>query len=259
MRLLTAIALTCSLGDLAAQVVVDKPLVLTGSAPAARQVLDLDAAAQPADALDASSEQAGLPHWMGDASLNAWELQLPAISGPPMPGLTVTLRATGIGSGSVSLSLNGSAPFPVLIGPGQPLDGSAVADGAVLALVFDGTSFHVTNGAAHRRRPCLQGMAQAGEHYCIDSLQQAETGTFYEAALQCVENGKRLCTWSEWQQACNQRVQLGLGLMIGDWEWTNSAANEDLGARIVGNTSCTVAGVSLASDTTRSHRCCYSR
>ena len=47
--------------------------------------------------------------------------------------------------------------------------------------------------------------------------------------------------------------------MLGDWEWTNDAANEDAVVRTMGiGTACVGAGASPVT-TARTFRCCYSR
>ena len=145
------------------------------------------------------------------------------------------------------------------LGPGRQLTDSDVAPGSLLSLVFDGTSFQVLNGAVHRRRDCPSDMVAVNEQYCIEP-QERDTLDFYDAAFACVSDNKRLCTWGEWYRACTLAATLGLANMSGNWEWTNSSANEDLIARMVGNTSCTAAGTSLVTGSIpRKSRCCFSR
>lgn len=241
----------------AAQVRIDKPVVLTGADDSTKQVLGLPPAQEPGQALDAATDQLGAAHWAGDAIGSNWALSTAALMGPPEPGLALVVRTVGQQNGPVSMSVNGSSAFPVLLGPGNPLLGDMLPSGTLVALVFDGVSFQVTNGVAHQWRACLDGTIQVAEHFCIEPNERPLV-TWYQAAQTCVQQGMRLCSWSEWQRACQRRTELGLNSMVGNWEWTNNTANEDLSARMVGNLSCTSAGTRTVSDPLV-FRCCYSR
>jgi hypothetical protein len=256
MRISAIICCAFALSGLA-QVKVDQPVQLTGNEPAQQQVLGLDPALEPSDALDAATDQRGAAHWAGDATGAAWVLSLDAISGPPSAGFAMVVRTAVPQSGNVTLSVNGHGPYPVVIAPGEPLNGDALPVGTMLSLVFDGAAFQATNGVTHALRPCPEGMVQVGAHFCMEPDERPE-GTWFQAAMNCANAGLRLCTWSEWQQACLRRVDLGLNTMISNWEWVNNTANEDGSARVVGNTSCSNAGTFYVTNSAAT-RCCYSR
>lgn len=254
--LFTIILLLCWL-HVAAQVLIDKPLVLTGNGDAAKQVLGLSSAQEAEQALDAGNDQAGTAHWSGNAVGTVWAVDLPAVNGGLEAGLALVVRTEATQSGQVTLSVNGSAALPVLLAPGTPLLADHLPSGTMVALVFDGAAFQVTNGVAHQWRPCLDGSNQVSDHFCIEPNERPLL-TWYLAAQTCVQAGMRLCTWSEWQRACQRRTELGLNDMVGNWEWTNNSANEDLSARMVGNLNCSSSSTRVVSDQLV-FRCCYSR
>ena len=258
MRAFASIPLAFFTLALSAQVRVDKPIELTGADPASRQVTGLDPAQAPTHALDAASAQAGAAHWAGDGSGVNWSVSIASLAGAPTAGTAIMVRTADPQPGAVSLLLNGQGPYAVLLAPGAPLDAQEVEAGTLLSLVFDGAAFQVTNGVAHLRRPCPPGLTAVTGQYCIEP-QERPASDWYLAARTCAEEGLRLCTWSEWQQACLRRVELGLLDMVGNWEWSNNTANEDYNVRMMGQLSCTHAGTRTASDNTLVSRCCYTR
>ncbi len=258
MRACASISLALFALALNAQVRVDKRIELTGADPASRQVNGLDPAQAPTHALEATSAQAGAAHWAGEGSGVNWSVSIASIAGAPTAGTAITVRTADSQPGAVSLLLNGQGPYAVLRSPGAPLNAQEVEAGTLLSLVFDGTAFQVTNGVAHLRRPCPPGLTAVTGHYCIEP-QERPASDWYTAARTCAQEGLRLCTWSEWEQACLRRVELGLAAMVGNWEWSNNTANEDLNARMVGQLSCTHVGTRAASDNTLVSRCCYTR
>lgn len=258
MRALSIISAVALALGATAQVRVDKRVDLTGPAPSARQVIGLDPAQSPQHALDAATDQAGFAHWAGDGSGATWSVPLPALQGGPVAGTAITVRTAAPQAGAVSLLVNGNGPYPVLLGPGTPLDGMNVPAGTMLALVFDGNAFQVANGAAFRHRDCPTGLVAVNSQYCIEP-EERPASDWYASARNCVQDGLRLCTWSEWEQACLRRQELGLSNMVGNWEWSNNTMNEDLFARMMGTNSCTHAGGRIATDNTVSSRCCYTR
>lgn len=258
MRGLAAISTFAFTLATSAQVRVDKRIELTGPTPSARQVNGLDSAQAPLDALDAATNQAGTAHWAGEGSGASWSVLIPALQGVPAAGTAITVRTAAPQPGSVSVLLNGNGPYPVVLGPGAPLDGLLAPEGSLLSLVFDGDAFHVTNGATHRLRDCPSGLVPVNSQYCVET-QERGTTDWYAAARNCAEDGLRLCTWSEWEQACLRRQELGLANMVGNWEWSNNTMNEDLYARVIGTNSCTHAGGRIATDNTVYSRCCFTR
>ncbi|MCC6937026.1 MAG: hypothetical protein IT226_02280 [Flavobacteriales bacterium] len=244
---------------LQAQVRVDRPVELVGSSGTQRQVLGLAPASDPGDALDAATEQGGGHRFATTVTGIQWNVQLPGLSGEPSAGTELNVRTPTIAPGDVSVTVNGFGPYAVEISPGVPLLGDQLTEGTMASLVFEGNHFQLLNGPTHVRRTCPAGMVAVGDQFCIEQTEREMTD-FFTAAVNCAMDNRRLCTWGEWAAACTRRVELDLYTMVGNWEWTNSSANEDQSVRVVGYLSCTTGGTRLATDAVFAvSRCCYSR
>lgn len=238
-----------------AQVRVDKPLQLIGAALEDRQVTGLTDTLAPEAAINARTAQAGAFRHIAPVNGTTWEASAPAITSVG-PGAHVIVFAPAPTTGSVNLTLNGSGPWPVL-NAGLPLDGAALHEGGAIALVFDGASFQVLNGAVEAQRGCPVGTVAASEQLCIEAGERAPTD-FFQAAITCTSSGLRLCSWGEFVSACIRSGELGLTNMSNNWEWSNNSSNEDGSVRVVGSNSCNAAGNGLATSL-RAFRCCVSR
>lgn len=242
-----------------AQVFSDRPLILTGSAVTERQVTGLEAPQIGADLQTAGVEGPGQYRVAGTVSGNSWSAELPALS-VPQAGTQVVLRTPLTLPGSITLLLNTSGPYAVLMGDGSALDGTDLAEGLFLSLVFDGSAFRVLNGAADLPRTCSTGLVPVNRQFCMETAQRTPKN-FFDAALECHADGLRLCRWGEFYAACTRATELGLLQMTDGWEWTNNSSNEDNSVRIVGASGqCMSAGNALASGSAdRTFRCCSSR
>jgi hypothetical protein len=240
------------------QVHSDRRIELVGNDPATRQVLGLRVDQSGNAALSTQVEQAGQYRFAVASVQDGWEIELASLTIAPEAGTHLLVKVPSGASGNAQLSVNSLGPFPVMVDPNTPLEASDVPEGTVLSLVFDGTLFHVMNGAVHARQPCPEGMVQASQQFCID-INESGPETFYQAALRCGEVGKRLCTWTEFYQGCIRSGTLGLQDMTGNHEWADTAMNEDNYAQVVGRLSCTTAGGLNAADWQEHFRCCYTR
>lgn len=255
--LLVTFALVFALAG-TAQVQVDKPVLLEGATSGQRQVNGLANAANDDHAVNARTLQAGAYAYGTTSGGDAWAVTLAPAPASLTAGARLMVRAADPNSGPVTLAVNGLAALPVVKNGGEPLGPGDVHAGEVCALLFDGTVFHLVNERELPRRPCPSGYAQVNELYCI-SIATNDTLTYAEAALVCGGQDAQVCTWGQWYVACTLTAQLGLQDMVGDWEWTNDAANADGSIRMVGNSSCTHAGIADAyASVLRSH-CCYRR
>lgn len=241
-----------------AQVVIDKPLVLTGAAEDQRQVIGLPADPSPDAAISARQDQSNVHRFAMASGGSVWSIVLPALIGGPSAGTYIVVRApSALTADSVSLIINGQGPYPVIMRPGEPLLGTHVAADQLLSLVFDGDALQVMSGIDHRRRVCPTGLTAVNDQYCIEPDERTAE-SFYDAARICTESGLRLCTWAEWHSACLLATGLGLQNMTGNWEYTDDTANEDGTVRIIGMT-CTQATTWLISNGSQTYRCCYTR
>ena len=239
-----------------AQVSLDKPLLFVGATDNDRRITGLPRSLNASDALAAGVEQDATLRTAFPTSGSTWQIELTALASAPPPGTNLIAMAPG-GAGPVQVEVNGFGPYPLLLGPGEPLDVADVLPGTPLNIVFDGSAFHITNGASTRRQPCPEGMVTVNEEFCI-SPQENTTATFFEAAVVCGSQGMRLCGWAEYLAACNNATQLGLTGLTGNWEWIDDAVNEDGSVRVSGSSACSATGDALATSP-RTYRCCRSR
>ncbi|MBK9759705.1 MAG: hypothetical protein IPO90_06975 [Flavobacteriales bacterium] len=252
-----ALALMCGLAN--GQVRTDQPVILNGIGDQDRQVQGLHDAAEPGDALNARSLQRGTYLYAEVDGSSLWQANLaPAIT-QAQAGLCLMLKCLQANSGPVTVSVNGSAPIPVVKQGGTALVTGDVAAGETVSLVHDGASFQITSARRLERKPCPNGTVQVNELYCIEVVER-DTVDFPEAAVACGNADMQLCSWGQWYSACTRATTLGLQGMIGSWEWTNSAANSDGQARIVGFATCTQAAVAVGIGLVPyKFRCCYKR
>jgi len=246
-------------GDCLAQVQVDRPLILTGPTDTDRQVLSLPNSSEPAAVLTAGVEQAGAYRTVTATGTSLWNVTLPSLISDPIPGTHLLLLTPATASGPVSLLVNGAGPFPLINSVQSPYDATEVEAGSPLSVVFDGTSFHVLNGSIYARKPCDPGLVAVSEAFCIQPTEHGASD-FFTANANCAANGLRLCSWTEFIVACNKATELGLTGMLGNWEWTDDAVNENGSARIAGSSTCSTTGTALVSGSIdRNSRCCHSR
>jgi hypothetical protein len=243
---------------LMAQVHVDRPIHLQGPEAGDRQVLGLPATIAPTAALSAALEQSGAHRHVQVDGAAVWSVSVPGLSDAPVAGTQLIITLGAPAANTDALLVNDHGPYPITLGDDGPLP--ALPTGAVLSLVFDGDRFHVMNGTVRQPRSCPENTVAVDDMFCIapNEHPQGATGLF-PAIMACHEAGMRLCSWGEWLMACQQREALGLNAMTGNWEWTDDMANEDLGARMVGQFNCTSASAGHVLNQNRPFRCCYSR
>lgn len=241
------------------QVGIDRPLELTGATPADRRVEGLADPVVDPDGLNARTLQQGRLVGGTVQGVNTWTLSLLPEPDSLPPGTQLVLKAQADNSGPVTLSVNGGPALPVLRDSGDPLEAGDVLGGQMVALTRHGAGYLITSGRPTPKRACPPGFVQVTEGYCIEAAQR-DTADFHEAAVTCGALGGRMCTWGEWYVACTRASQLGIGGMVGDWEWTNNSANGDGLVRVVGEFSCTAAATSQGWDLIpRNFRCCFRR
>lgn len=242
-----------------AQIGVDRPVELVGGTAADRQVKGLADPGSSSDALNARSFQQGTYATGTVSGGGAWSITLAPAPDALVMGMHVVLKSLDANTGPVTLAVNGGASLPVLRDSGAPLEAGDVPAGAMVALTCTGNAFLLTSGRALEKRPCPPGFVAVTEGFCIEQVQR-DTVDFPEAAVICGDLNARLCTWGEWYVACTQATTLGITDMVGDWEWSNNAANGDGLVRVVGQYSCSAAATSQGWDLLpRNFRCCFRR
>lgn len=243
---------------LTGQVLVDKPVVLTGAAPEDRRVENLADPASEDEALNARTLQNAGYVYAEATGADDWSVMLAPAPAAAAMGMKLMVRVPAGNAGPVTITMTGLGTWPVVKNGSYPLEAGDLDAGEVAALLFDGTAFHLLTARRLDRRPCPSGFAQVNELYCIE-INERDTLDFRDAAIACGSSGAHLCAWGAWYAACVQAGTLGLQDMIGNWEWTNSAANSDTSVRTVGQSSCTHAGITGGYGYARNFRCCFRR
>ena len=256
-QILLFLTLTVPLASMS-QVHVDHAIELTGNGTADRQVLGLPGSTEPNAVLTAGTEQRGDARTAIVVAGTTWNIELPGLGTTPAIGTHVVVKAPTPTPGPIALSLNGAALIPLRKGV-LVVDGSSVAEGEMLSLVFTGNVFQLINGRSDLRRNCPSGMVAVNEQYCIEPTERPASD-FFGSGLSCAIVDRRLCTWGEWYAACQQATALGLVGMTNNYEWTNNTSNENNSVRITGQGLCESVGNGLATGSIpRTSRCCYTR
>ena len=258
-RAALSLALLLAAVPLAAQVHVDRPVVLTGASPEDRRVQGLADPVDAGDALNARSHQRGAYAFAAIAGGNTWQVDLQPAPESLTAGMRLRLLVGTGNTGPVQVIVNGLGPVPLVLHDGAPVDSGQVQTGRVAVVVHNGNAFQLLRTEHKPRLDCPAGYVAVNEQYCIQTQQNALV-EFTDAAVDCGSQNARLCTWMEWSRACADSTQLGLSNMTGDWEWTNNTANGDGLVRVVGESTCTHSNTSPGWDALpRSYRCCFRR
>lgn len=241
------------------QVLLDKPVMLEGADDASRQVSGLRNADSAVDALNARSLQYGAYQYAEVLGGDAWQATLTPSATTLQPGMRLILRVQNGSNGAATLDVDALGAVEIKKDGDRPLEPGDVAPGETVSLVFDGTAFQLISARRLDRKPCPAGTAAVGELYCIELVEHDSTD-YPAAAIQCGSQNMQLCSWAQWYVACTRATELGLQNMIGNWEWTNSPANSDIQARVVGQSTCTQAATTNGWDlTNRFFHCCFRR
>ncbi|MCB9170769.1 MAG: hypothetical protein H6597_03700 [Flavobacteriales bacterium] len=247
-----------------AQILVDRPIVLSGATDQQHQVTGLSDATATGDALnERTARSAGYRYVEANGTAAHWDLAPdPAWTDTLPAGADLIVRVMQINTGPVDALVNGLGPFPVVKEAGGLLDSADLVPGRMAQLVFDGTVFQLIGQSSPTSapRPCPSGAVAVDDQFCIE-VQQHDTMNFREAAITCGDLGGRLCTWGMYYVACAHATEFGIGDLSGDdWEWTNNSANGDGLVRVVGQYSCGSAATSNAmTPPARSFHCCFLR
>lgn len=262
MKLLSPACLWTALllhAGVSAQVRSDRAIVLEGAAPEDRQVTGLHDGVQEGDALNARSLRNAPYRYAEVAGTAQWAPQLTPPVGTAAPGLCLLLSAIQGNSGPVTIDLGAAGSYPLVKGAGLPLQAGDVLPGETVSAVFDGSAFQLIAARKRALLPCPSGSVAVNDAYCIQ-VAEHDTAEFDVASITCGQENGRVCSWAEWWVACNRMAALGLQDMLGDWEWTNNAANADGYVRVVGQSTCTQATTNaIVGSRQRSYRCCYRR
>jgi len=139
-------------------------------------------------------------------------------------------RATSVG---VPIEVDGSVKLgPVTIDLTTPLGKTSVSLKVIepqvdLAALARKKEPEYREFPAGKPESCPEGMISVGSSkggFCID-INQTQTGDWVAVEKMCSYKFKRLCWAEEWDLACkdNQKSNLGLQNLLGEWEWTRTS------------------------------------
>jgi hypothetical protein len=142
-------------------------------------------------------------------------------------------KATSVG---VPIEVDQNVPLgPVIIDVSTPI-GAATATLSVIEPQIDFAALARKREPAYKEPPpgrpesCPEGMIPIGSSivgfggFCID-INETRKADWVEVEKMCSNNFKRLCWAEEWELACKeqQRGDLGLRNLLGEWEWTRNS------------------------------------
>jgi hypothetical protein len=142
-------------------------------------------------------------------------------------------KATSVG---VPIEVDQNVPLgPVTIEVSTPI-GAAAATLSVIEPQIDLAALARKREPAYKEPPpgkpesCPEGMVPIGSSivglggFCID-INETRRGDWVEVEKMCSYNFKRLCWAEEWELACReqQKTNLGLQNLLGEWEWTRNS------------------------------------
>jgi hypothetical protein len=234
------------------QVTIDKSIQLNGPT-GTRQLDSLGQSRMPENAVSAVTVQSGVLNFAVASGIDTLIATSTISSVPLTAGTRINLKITNQNTGAVVLNLNGSGNIPVKRAGMYNLKAGELRAGVIITLLYDGTSYQIVSSG---ERGCPAGFTEVNRQFCIETNEHP-TATFFNAVAYCFGMNARLCTWGEWYYAC-QKSGLGISAMTNNFEWVDTAANEDGQVRVVGYGGCTGAGAPYATSI-YTYRCCFSK
>jgi hypothetical protein len=233
-------------------------IILDGSTPADRQVHGLAAPQSGTDGASAATDRHSTAAFATATGVDALSIALSPAPIALTPGLRIVLLPTAVNTGAVTIQVNGLPVADVHKLLDQPLDSADLRPGLPLELVYDGAVFQV---ASQVHPGCPPGYKALGRTACVEAVSR-EPLNWYAANVACANEGKRLCGFSEWMQACLQNDNI-FGTVV-DYEWVDEAANSTNLAKLMGVNETTLlpdckSGGHRVPTSTQRFRCCYDR
>ncbi len=173
-------------------------------------------------------------------------------------GTQITFLASQVNSDSVKININGLGYVNLLKGSDH-LDSADLNIGLPVNAIFDGSSFIIISDID---KSCPQGFISVNDYYCIQVDEQPAT-SFWDASIYCGDRDARICTWSEWYNAC-QRLGASLNDMTNNWEYVDAAQNyyaastSNIGVKVAGEFACEESSSGYP-QSPKSFRCCFTK
>ncbi len=241
----------------AAQVHIDRPIILTAPDTSQRMVTGL-ARADAADALITLGDaRSGFYHWAQASGTGPnINLTVDPVATAYVNGLGVRFLPTAPAAGVVTFNVDGLGPKPVYRSDGLRLTVGQVQPGSIVEAIYADSAFFLQGRAP---AACPTGFLPVNTSFCLmrnDTLNMS----IYNATNWCYSRGARLCSWDEYISACTA-VQGQLEGMFDDWEWIDGTADHTHTAVQAGRYACRSerSWGALEDDNNYARvRCCYS-
>ncbi len=242
-----------------AQWTVPTSVVLDGASGAERQVQGLGEPAGGTHGASLLADRTSATTFATASGIDALALTLVPAPAAYAPGMRIIFIPTTANTGDATLNANGIGAVPLRKNVNVPLDSGDFHPGVPVQVVHDGAVFQVTS---QLYPGCPVGYVPVGSSTCVEAESHGPTNWF-NAAGTCVNQGKRLCGFAEWIQACSQSTGSIFG-SISDYEWVDEAANSVNDAKTMGINATTLlpdcrSGGTRGPLEMMRYRCCYDR
>ena len=242
----------------AAQWQVPTSIVLDGAGAAERQVTGLGAPEGGDHGVAVAADRATTPTYAAALGINTLSISPSPALGGYTTGLRITFTPSSVNTGDASLNANGLGDVPIRKHINAPLDSGDLRPGVPVQVLYDGAVFQVTSQVYPG---CPAGYKPVGVSSCIEEVSH-DPVNWYTAVLACSDQGKRLCGFTEWIQACLQSDNI-FGYIV-DYEWVDEASNSANDAKTMGINATTLLPDCRAGGTREPlqpirYRCCYDR
>lgn len=242
----------------AAQWQVPTSVVLDGAEGADRQVHGLGAPEGGSHGASVVADRSALMTYGVAVGTDAITLTLTPAPGAYTPGMRITFTPAGTNTGAATLEASGLGAMPLRKNINAPLDSGDLHAGIPVQVLYDGAVFQI---ASQLYPGCPAGYKPVGVSSCVEEVSH-DPVNWFSANVSCVNQGKRLCGFAEWIQACLQGDNI-FG-SIADYEWVDEASNNANDAKTMGINATTLlpdcrAGGTREPLTLIRYRCCYDR
>ncbi len=258
MRCLHSTLLATTVFACTAQWQVPTSVVLDGADGADRQVLGLGAPEGGSHGASVLTDRSATTTYAQATGTDAITVTLAPAPSAYTPGMRITFTPAGTNTGDATLNANGLGALSLRKNINAPLDSGDLRTGIPVQVLYDGAVFQVTSQIYPG---CPTGYKPVGVGSCIEEVSH-DPVNWFSANSACVNQGKRLCGFAEWIQACLQGDNI-FG-SIADYEWVDEAANNGNDAKTMGINANTLlpdcrAGGTREPLTLIRYRCCYDR
>ena len=240
------------------QLEVPAKVILDGATSDQRQVLGLALPQTGTSGANMASDRTSATTFASATGINALAITLVPAPASLVPGMRVTFLPSAMSTGGATLNVNGLGATPLRKNVNAPLDSADLRPGRPVDVVFDGLVFQVTS---QLYPGCPSGYKAVGTKVCIEANPRDSTN-WYAAVSTCVGEGKRMCGFTDWFQACLQADNIFS--TVSSYEWVDHAANSNNTAKLVGIGELTQLpdcrdGSRQIPTVPHPYRCCYDR